>query len=496
MRGAKLIISAVTATAAADVARDSAAVLTPGQLFVDINSVSPAIKRASAARVEAAGAHYIDAAVMAPVPPQRLAVPMLLGGPRAEELSPALNSLGFATRAVSTEVGVASAIKMCRSVMIKGIEALTVECLLAARHYGAEQAVLQSLAATFPSMGWAEAQPDYLICRVAEHGRRRAAEMREVARTVADAGLAPHMALATAARQDGLVDDMQAAGIAYDPAHAVFLARARGCAAEATRAPRRTALKNRSPAKASPCSSASLVFTAFFLLFTFVYTRSCSASSRRFLPFRGRFALARSGRACCCLRSRSSAGSTIASRAREPARQAQHRADETLLELGNLRAGRMLPPQAWVLKRELTWIPFVGWGMRLLRAIAIDRGAGGAAVRQMIEQGRERLAAGMWIVVFPEGTRMPPGETRRYGVGGAAVAAETGALVVPVAHNAGYFWPRRGLLKKPGTIRVVIGKPIVTQGSRRARDQRGSTALHRSALRPAAARLMRSESTA
>jgi len=85
-------------------------------------------------------------------------------------------------------------------------------------------------------------------------------------------------------------------------------------------------------------------------------------------------------------------------------------------------------------------------------------------VRQMIEQGRERLASGMWIVVFPEGTRMAPGQTRRYGVGGAAVASETGALVVPVAHNAGYFWPRRGLMKKPGTIRVVIGKPIATKG--------------------------------
>lgn len=219
LRGAKLAISAVTATSAADVARDSAALLTPGQVFFDINSVSPGVKCANAALVEAAGAHYIDAAVMAPVPPQRLAVPMLLGGSRAAELSVALNTLGFSTRAVSADVGVASAIKMCRSVMIKGIEALTVECLLAARHYGAEQAVLQSLAATFPSMGWAEAQPDYLISRVAEHGRRRAAEMREVAATVRGAGLVPHMALAAAARQDALVDDMQAAGIAYDAAH-------------------------------------------------------------------------------------------------------------------------------------------------------------------------------------------------------------------------------------------------------------------------------------
>jgi 3-hydroxyisobutyrate dehydrogenase-like beta-hydroxyacid dehydrogenase len=220
LRGTKLIISAVTATCACDVARDTAALLTAGQIYVDLNSVSPATKRANAALVEAAGGHYIDAAVMAPVPPQRLAVPMLLGGARAAELSPALNALGFATRAVSPEVGVASAIKMCRSVMIKGIEALTVECLLAARHHGAESAVLQSLAATFPGMGWAEAQPDYLISRVAEHGRRRAAEMREVAATVQDAGLVPHMALATAARHDALVDDMAAAGIAYDPSRA------------------------------------------------------------------------------------------------------------------------------------------------------------------------------------------------------------------------------------------------------------------------------------
>jgi 1-acyl-sn-glycerol-3-phosphate acyltransferase len=124
----------------------------------------------------------------------------------------------------------------------------------------------------------------------------------------------------------------------------------------------------------------------------------------------------------------------------------------------------LLPPQVWVLKRELTWIPVVGWGIKLLGSIAINRSAGGSAVRQLIEQGRDRLGRGRWIVVFPEGTRMKPGESRRYGVGGAAVAAETGARVVPVAHNAGYFWPRRGLLKKRGTIRVVIGPPIETRG--------------------------------
>jgi 3-hydroxyisobutyrate dehydrogenase-like beta-hydroxyacid dehydrogenase len=218
LRGAKLVISAVTATSASQVARDCAAVLGAGQVYMDINSVAPGNKRGSAQAIEVRGANYLDAAVMAPIPAQRLAVPVLLGGTKAAELAPALNALGFATRVVSAEVGVASAIKMCRSVMIKGMEALTVECLLAARHYGAEQAVLQSLAATFPSMGWNEAQPDYLISRVAEHGRRRAAEMREVATTVREAGVEPHMALATAARQDALIDDMQTAGIAYDPA--------------------------------------------------------------------------------------------------------------------------------------------------------------------------------------------------------------------------------------------------------------------------------------
>jgi 1-acyl-sn-glycerol-3-phosphate acyltransferase len=120
----------------------------------------------------------------------------------------------------------------------------------------------------------------------------------------------------------------------------------------------------------------------------------------------------------------------------------------------------VLPRQVWVLKRELLWIPVVGWAIRLLHAIAIDRGAGGSAVSQVVEQGRERLDEGDWVVIFPEGTRMPTGETRRYGVSGALLAAKTGRLVVPVAHNAGYFWPRRGLLKRPGTVRVIIGPPI------------------------------------
>jgi 1-acyl-sn-glycerol-3-phosphate acyltransferase len=124
----------------------------------------------------------------------------------------------------------------------------------------------------------------------------------------------------------------------------------------------------------------------------------------------------------------------------------------------------IFPPQAWVLKHELTWIPILGWAIYMMRPIAIDRGSGHVAVNQVLEQGRQRLQAGLWILVFPEGTRMAPGTTRKYGISGALLATQTGKFVVPVAHNAGYYWPRRGLVKKPGTIRVVIGEPIDPRG--------------------------------
>jgi 1-acyl-sn-glycerol-3-phosphate acyltransferase len=124
----------------------------------------------------------------------------------------------------------------------------------------------------------------------------------------------------------------------------------------------------------------------------------------------------------------------------------------------------IFPPQAWVLKHELTWIPILGWAIHLMRPIAIDRGSGHIAVNQVLEQGKQRLEAGMWVLFFPEGTRTAPGTTRKYGISGALLATQTGKLVVPVAHNAGYYWPRRGLIKKPGTIRVVIGAPIDPRG--------------------------------
>jgi 1-acyl-sn-glycerol-3-phosphate acyltransferase len=124
----------------------------------------------------------------------------------------------------------------------------------------------------------------------------------------------------------------------------------------------------------------------------------------------------------------------------------------------------LFPEQVWVLKRELLWIPFVGWGLKVLQPIAIDRGAGHKAVNQVIEQGRERLAAGLWVIIFPEGTRVAPGQTRKYGISGALLASASGRLVVPLSHDAVNYWTRRSLLKKPGTIHVVIGKPIDPAG--------------------------------
>jgi 1-acyl-sn-glycerol-3-phosphate acyltransferase len=124
----------------------------------------------------------------------------------------------------------------------------------------------------------------------------------------------------------------------------------------------------------------------------------------------------------------------------------------------------LFPRQVWVLKRELLWIPVVGIAVRQMHAIAIDRKAGHTAVAQVIEQGKHRFAEGDWVMIFPEGTRMAAGETRRYGVSGTLLAAEAGALIVPVAHNAGHYWPRRGLMKKPGTVRVVIGAPVAAAG--------------------------------
>jgi 1-acyl-sn-glycerol-3-phosphate acyltransferase len=127
----------------------------------------------------------------------------------------------------------------------------------------------------------------------------------------------------------------------------------------------------------------------------------------------------------------------------------------------------MLPKsQAWVLKRELMWVPVFGWALARVRPIAIDRQAGRKAIKQVIDQGKLCLAEGRNVIVFPEGTRTAPGEHHRYGIGGGLLAEKAGVPVIPIAHNAGVFWARRGLKKYPGTIQMVIGKPIPTTGKK------------------------------
>ncbi len=158
---------------------------------------------------------------MAPVAPQRLKVPMLLGGASAAACAEPLAAIGLNVKPVSEKIGVASAIKMCRSIIIKGLEAITVESMFTARRYGAEKLVLESLAATYPHMGWDAALPDYLINRVAEHGKRRAAEMREAAQAVTDAGMQPLTALATAQRQDWLAQAIAEFSLAI-PKNGIF----------------------------------------------------------------------------------------------------------------------------------------------------------------------------------------------------------------------------------------------------------------------------------
>jgi 3-hydroxyisobutyrate dehydrogenase-like beta-hydroxyacid dehydrogenase len=208
VRSADLVISAVTASSAVEVARSAAPFLRGGQTYLDLNSVSPETKSEIARTLNESPATFVEAAVMAPVSPQRLKVPMLLGGADAATAAERLQAIGMNVKPVSDRIGVASAIKMCRSLILKGLEAITVESMFAARRYGAEKQVLESLAATYPGMGWDGALPDYLISRVAEHGKRRAAEMREAAQAVADAGLEPLTALATAQRQDWLAQSI------------------------------------------------------------------------------------------------------------------------------------------------------------------------------------------------------------------------------------------------------------------------------------------------
>ena len=206
VRGARLVISAVTAAQDLDAARSVGAGLDPGAYYLDLNSCSPGQKRASAQAVEAAGGRYVEAAVMSPFAPKRVGSPMLLGGPHAEDFLKEAKGLGFTgARAYSETIGRAAATKLCRSVMIKGIEALLTESMLAARHYGVEQEVLASLSDLLPIPDWHKTA-QYMISRSLEHGVRRAEEMREAARTVDEAGVEPVMSVSIAERQAWAAD--------------------------------------------------------------------------------------------------------------------------------------------------------------------------------------------------------------------------------------------------------------------------------------------------
>lgn len=207
----------------------------------------------------------------------------------------------------------------------------------------------------------------------------------------------------------------------------------------------------------------SFLFTSFLFLSSFVYGFVIVLAF--WLPYRGRYALARAW-------ARTQLGAVSLLCGLNYVVEGQENippggivsmwkhssAWETMAQMV------IFPPQAWVLKREIMWIPLIGWATWLMDPIAINRGAGASAVKDVVAQGRRRLEQGRGVLVFPEGTRVAPGQTKKYGISGALLASESGRQIVPVAHNAGLYWGRQSLLKRPGTIRVVIGPPIETKG--------------------------------
>jgi 1-acyl-sn-glycerol-3-phosphate acyltransferase len=213
----------------------------------------------------------------------------------------------------------------------------------------------------------------------------------------------------------------------------------------------------------------SLLYTLFLFLWTFFYAIFFVIAST-FLPFPKRFVLARVWAVVLLKVLKWTCRLDYVVEGKENLPEGNHIALwKHSSSWETIAMAVVFPRQVWVLKRELQWIPFVGWGIRQLHAIAINRRAGQSAVAQVVEQGKQRLEEGDWIIIFPEGTRMALGQTRKYGVSGALLASETGRLIVPVAHDAGRYWPRRGMLKKPGTVRVKIGPPIECAG-RSARE--------------------------
>jgi 3-hydroxyisobutyrate dehydrogenase-like beta-hydroxyacid dehydrogenase len=205
VRDADLVLCAVTADQTLAAAAAAARGLRTGTPFIDFNSASPRTKIGCAAIVDAAGGRYVEAAVMTSVPPHGIGVPVLWGGPHAAAAAPLLAALGFRGEIAAEALGTASAIKMCRSVIVKGLEGIVIESFATARRYGVEREVLASLAETFPGLDW-ERNGSYFFRRVAQHGRRRAEEMREAAATVREAGLEPVMAAAIAERHAFVAD--------------------------------------------------------------------------------------------------------------------------------------------------------------------------------------------------------------------------------------------------------------------------------------------------
>jgi 3-hydroxyisobutyrate dehydrogenase-like beta-hydroxyacid dehydrogenase len=205
--GHRLVLSCVTASSAIDVVTRAAGWLAQGQYLLDVNSISPQGKQEGAGIVTAAGGRYVEGVIMSPIHPLKHKAPMLFGGPDAEAAATFLNRLGMSVTVASPDIGFASANKMCRSIMVKGLEALVMECLVTARHYGVEDNVLTSLQATFPGMNWRESA-HYMLERVLTHGRRRAEEMRFSAKTVQAAGWTPHMTAAIAERMQWAVDTL------------------------------------------------------------------------------------------------------------------------------------------------------------------------------------------------------------------------------------------------------------------------------------------------
>lgn len=199
--GASLVLSAVTAAQDIAAAQSVAAYLGADALFVDLNSASPTVKRQADAVIGIGAGRYVEAVIMAPIAPKRIASPILLGGPHAHQFEALARSLGFSgVEVFSDQVGQASAAKMCRSVIIKGLEALLTESLMTARHYAVEDAVIESLHNLLPGHDW-RSLARYMISRSLLHGVRRAEEMREVAATVGETGLSPWMSRACAERQ-------------------------------------------------------------------------------------------------------------------------------------------------------------------------------------------------------------------------------------------------------------------------------------------------------